>query len=318
MFEETLFTSQFWDWFIIISTVGGILACFGLILWLGADFKKTGDKVETMGHVWDETLEEYNNPLPRWWLNMFYITLIFGIIYLILYPGLGSYAGYLKWSELKEYQLEMDAADTRYWPIYAKYAGEPITALAKNKNAVKLGHSLYMTYCTACHGSDARGVSGFPNLRDNDWLYGGSPATIETTIKNGRQGMMPAAAANGLKSEADINNVAQYVLRLSGKQHDQAAAAEGQKHFKRICFACHGMEGKGNQAMGAPNLTDKIWLYGGSEAVITETITKGRQGKMPAHGKLLGNAKVADAKVADAKVHLLATYIYSLSLDNAD
>jgi cytochrome c oxidase cbb3-type subunit 3 len=305
MFEETLFTNEFWDWFIIISTVGGILACFGLIFWLGADTKKPGEKVETMGHVWDETLEEYNNPLPRWWLNMFYITLIFSIIYLILYPGLGSYAGYLKWTELKQYRLEMDAADTRYGPIYAKYAGEPITTLVNNENAVKLGHSLYMTYCTICHGSDARGVPGFPNLRDNDWLYGGSPAAIETTIKNGRNGIMPAAATNGLKSEADINNVAHYVLSLSGREHEPAAAAEGQKHFKRICIACHGMDGKGMQALGAPNLTDNIWLYGGSLPKIKETLAQGRQGKMPAHGELLG----------DAKVHLLATYIYSLSLD---
>jgi len=303
MFDSSMFTSQFWEWYIIILTVASILACFGLILWLGADHSKPDEKVETMGHVWDKTLEEYNNPLPRWWLNMFYFTLWFSIIYLILYPGLGSFAGILGWTELKQYQQEMDAAETRYGPIYAKYAKEPIAALAKNPDAVILGHRLYMTYCTVCHGSDARGGPGFPNLRDDDWLYGGTPDAIQTTIMNGRQGTMPSANQNGLKSEDEIHQVAQYVLSLSAEQNEQAA--EGEKIFKRVCFACHGMDGKGMHALGAPNLTDKIWLYGGSEAKIKETITNGRQGKMPAHGEFLG----------EAKVHLLATYVYSLSLE---
>lgn len=305
MFENTVFTSQFWDWFIIILTVIGILGCFGLIYWLGSDTKKPGEKVKTMGHVWDETLEEYNNPLPKWWLNLFYITLFFGIIYLIRYPGLGSFPGTLEWTELKEYKLEMWAADTRYGPLYEKYKNEPITALANNPTATKLGHSLYMTYCTTCHGSDARGVPGYPNLRDQDWLYGGNPEAIEMTINKGRNGMMPTAETNGLKTDADIHNVAHYVLSLSGNEHDSTAATEGQKHYKRVCFACHGMDGKGMQALGAPNLTDDIWLYGGSETKLKETLTQGRQGQMPAHGEFLG----------EAKVHLLAAYIYSLSLN---
>jgi len=301
MFDSGMFTSQFWEWFIIILTVGGILACFGLIFWLGRQHSKPDEKVETMGHVWDETLEEYNNPLPRWWLNMFYLTLWFSIIYLILYPGLGSFAGILGWTELKQYQQEMDAAETRYGPIYAKYAKEPIAALAEDPDAVRLGHRLYMTYCTICHGSDAGGVPGYPNLRDDDWLYGGSPDAIKTTIMNGRQGMMPAWQA--VIGDEGVKNVTQYVLSLSGEQHDQAAAAEGEKIFNPTCIGCHGMEGKGMQALGAPNLTDKIWLYG--EAKIKESIANGRQGKMPAHGEFLG----------EAKVHLLATYVYSLSLE---
>ena len=305
MFEESLFTSPFWDGLIIILTLGGILGCFALIIWLGRKTPKSDEKVKTMGHVWDGTLEEYNNPLPIWWLNMFYLTLIFGIFYLILYPGLGSFAGTLGWTELTEYQLEMDAADTRYGPLYRKYQNQPIAALVENPTATKLGHSLFMTYCTTCHGSDARGVPGYPNLRDKDWLYGGTPEAIKTTITNGRTGQMPTAEQNGLKTEADINNVANYVRRLSGQEHDQAAAAEGQKTYQRICIACHGMQGNGMQALGAPNLTDNIWLYGGSLAKIKESVTYGRQGKMPAHGEFLG----------DAKVHLLTTYIYSLSLD---
>jgi cytochrome c oxidase cbb3-type subunit 3 len=303
MFESGLFTSQFWEWFIIIPTIGGILGCLALVIWMSSGRPKQNKKVETMGHIWDGDLQEFNNPLPMWWLNMFYITLIFAPIYLLLYPGLGSFAGILDWTTAERYQLEMDAAETRYAPIYAKYAKSPIPELVRNPDAVKLGHRLFMTYCTACHGSDAGGVKGFPNLRDNDWLYGGKPDTIQTTIMKGRQGMMPTAEQNGINSEADIKNVTQYVLSLSGNQHNKPAAVEGEKIFNRVCFACHGKDGKGMQALGAPNLTDDIWLYGGSESILQETITKGRQGRMPAHGDFLG----------EAKAHLLATYVYSLS-----
>ncbi|MCK5663774.1 MAG: cytochrome-c oxidase, cbb3-type subunit III [Thiotrichaceae bacterium] len=303
MFESSLFTSQFWEWFIIIPTVLGIIACFALIIWLGGGRPKDG-KVKTMGHVWDGDLAELNNPLPRWWLYMFYLTLIFSIIYLILYPGLGSFAGILNWSETNAYEEEMAEAEARYGPIFAKYAEEPIETLVQKPDAIKLGHSLYMTYCTTCHGSDARGVRGFPNLRDDDWLYGGQATTIETTIMHGRNGNMPTAEMNGLKTKADINNITQYVISLSRKPDDRLAAVQGEKIFKRVCFACHGMTGTGFQALGAPNLTDDISLYGASRSKIRETITYGRQGKMPAHGDFLGKAKV----------HLLATYIYSLSL----
>lgn len=303
MFDSSLFTSQFWEWFIIIPTVGGILGCFALIIWLSGSKPEPDKKVETMGHVWDEDLAEYNNPLPMWWLYMFYLTLFFSSGYLILYPGLGSFKGMLGWTEVGEYQAEMQVADELYMPIFTKYQSEPIAELVKQPEAVKIGHRLFMNYCTVCHSSDAGGVKGFPSLRDDDWLYGGNPETIKASIANGRQGVMPSAMQNGLTTDADVNNIAQYVLSLSAAQHDATAATEGENTFKRICFACHGPEGKGVQAMGAPNLTDNIWLYGGSESDIKETITKGRQGRMPAHGEFLG----------EAKVHLLATYIYSLS-----
>jgi len=306
MFDHNLFFSQFWNGWIIILTLGGIVGLFWLIIWMSSSRPKPEQKVETMGHVWDESLEEYNNPLPMWWLMMFYFTLIFGILYLVLYPGLGSFAGILEWSSAKQHQQEVEAAKSKYGPIYAKYQNEPIDKLAKNPDAVEMGRHLFLTYCTACHGSDAGGGPGFPNLRDNDWLYGGEPETIQTTITSGRQGMMPTAEQNNLHGENDINHAAQYVLSLSGRQHDTAAAAEGQKIFMQICIACHGPEGKGTPALGAPNLTDGTWLYGGSEDKIKETITKGRQGRMPAHGELLG----------EAKVHLLATYVYSLSQEN--
>jgi cytochrome c oxidase cbb3-type subunit 3 len=306
MFENSIFTSQFWEWFIIIPTLGGILGCYLLIIWLGGDTSSKSDdkEVKTMGHVWDEDLAEYNNPLPRWWLNMFYITLASASIYLILYPGLGSYAGVLGWTEIKQYEQEMEAADNRYGPIYAKYAKEPIAELATNPEAVRLGKSLFMTYCTVCHGSDAGGVPGYPNLRDHDWLYGGTPEAIETTITNGRKGNMPNAETNNLRSEADIDNVVEYVLSLSDRKHEAAAAAKGKETFNKVCFVCHGNDGKGNQMLGAPNLTDNIWLYGASKATIKETIAKGRQANMPAHGEFLGQDKI----------HLLASYIYSFSL----
>ncbi|MDM8569015.1 cytochrome-c oxidase, cbb3-type subunit III [Thiotrichales bacterium HSG1] len=307
MFDSSLFTSQFWEWFIIIPTVGGILGCFGLIIWLSGSSPDPDEKVETMGHVWDEDLAEYNNPLPKWWLYMFYITLFYSIGYLLVYPGLGSFKGFFGWTEVNQYEAEMKAADEMYMPIFTKYQNEPIAELIKKPEAVQIGHRLFMTYCTVCHGSDARGVKGFPNLQDDDWLYGSTPDVITASIMTGRQGIMPAAAANGLTTDADVNNITQYVLSLSSAEHgtkyDATAAVEGEKTFKRICFACHGPDGKGVQAMGAPNLTDNTWLYGGSESDVKETIIKGRQGRMPAHGEFLG----------EAKVHLLSTYIYSLS-----
>ncbi|MCK5719559.1 MAG: cytochrome-c oxidase, cbb3-type subunit III [Thiomargarita sp.] len=307
MFEETIFVSQFWDWFIITGTLGGILGCIILLILLRDQPSDNPDnEVKTMGHVWDEDLAEYNNPLPRWWLYLFYISIFTACVYLVIYPGLGSYKGLIGWSAVAEYKAEMAVADEKYGPLYEQYKNEPIKTLVKNQEATQLGHSLYMTYCTNCHGSDARGTISYPDLTDKDWLYGGTPKAIKMSITNGRNGMMPSAKMNGLKTDADIDNVVQYILSLSANKHDSVAAVEGEKHFKRICFVCHGMTGTGMQPMGAPNLTDNIWLYGGSEAKIRETLTNGRKGKMPAHGKFLG----------EAKIHLLTAYIYSLSLED--
>ncbi|ALG67338.1 cytochrome-c oxidase, cbb3-type subunit III [Beggiatoa leptomitoformis] len=304
MFDNKMFFSDFWEWFIIVPTVGGILMLFALIIWMSLGIKRPqkGEDVKTMGHVWDGDLEEFNNPLPMWWLNMFYITLFFGIIYLILFPGLGSFKGYLGWTEVKQYEQEVDAANTRFGPLYEQFKTQPIPELIANKDALQIGQRLFITYCTACHGSDAGGGPGFPNLRDTDWLWGGTPEAIQATITNGRQAMMPDAKTNGL-NEQDIKNVVQYVRSLSGLPHNADVATEGKKKFDTICMACHGMEGKGTQAMGAPNLTDNVWLYGRDEQTIEETVRYGRRGKMPAQLDFLG----------EAKVHLLATYIYSLS-----
>lgn len=299
------FTSSFWNWYIIIPVAGGIIAMFVLNRWMTEPPRK-GEKPQSHGHVWDEDLQELNNPLPRWWLNLFYITLVFGIGYLALYPGLGTFRGILGWTEKGQYEKEMAAADKEFNPLYEKYLKEDIKALATNHEALKTGERLFMNYCTSCHGSDAGGGPGFPNLRDDDWLYGGDPKTIETTILNGRQGMMPAWGA--VLGPEGVANVAEYVLSLSGRSTNDVAVAAGKEKFQQLCVACHGPDGKGNQVIGAPNLTDNIWLYGGSKKTVMETIEKGRNGRMPAHAEFLG----------EAKVHLLAAYVYSLSHPAAD
>ncbi|UCC56926.1 MAG: cytochrome-c oxidase, cbb3-type subunit III [Gammaproteobacteria bacterium] len=295
------FTSSFWNWYIIIPTVAGIIACFLLIRWLSTAIKPE-DQTKTMGHVWDEDLEELNNPLPRWWLNMFYITLFFGIGYLVLYPGLGSFSGMLGWTSLGQYQEEMDKADSKYGPLFSKYAAMDIIDVADDAEARRMGERLFVNYCATCHGSDARGARGFPNLRDNVWQYGGDPATIEQTILNGRSGVMPSWQ-EALGGEAGVADMTEYVFSLSGRKADAEAVQRGQEKYEMLCVACHGPDGTGNQALGAPNLTDNVWLYGGSRKRVMESIAIGRNGVMPSNREFLG----------EDKVHLLAAYVYSLS-----
>ena len=297
------FNSEFWNWYIILPTVLGIVWCFWLIWWMSLSSGDTASKdVEDTGHVWDEDLKEYNNPLPRWWLGMFYITLIFGIVYLALYPGLGTFEGYLGWSSKQAYEDEIAAADKQYGPLFQKHLSQDLVSLSEDTHGQKMGERLFLNYCSTCHGSDARGARGFPNLRDNDWLWGSDPETIKQTILDGRKGLMPAWGGP-LGGAEGVANMTDYVLSLSGREHDASAAAIGQAQFNIFCVACHGVDGKGNTAMGAPNLTDKTWLYGASRALISESIDKGRQGHMPAHRDFLG----------EAKVHLIAAYVYGLS-----
>ena len=296
------FTGGFWSWFIGLSTIISLIALF--IFVIGLSKRKTGkagDKIETMGHVWDENLEELNTPLPRWWLYLFIGTLIWGAGYLILYPGLGAYAGLLGWSQINQLEQEMQAADAAYGPIYAQFKNTDLRQLAENEAALKIGESLYSSYCTTCHGSDARGARGYPNLRDSDWLYGGEPDNIKVSILQGRRALMPAWGE--VLSAEDIFNVTAYVEQLSGREVSGAHASLGGAIYKQNCAMCHGPDGKGNPMLGAANLTDDIWLYGGSHKKITESIVEGRNGVMPAHKAFLG----------EAKVHILAAYIYSLS-----
>jgi len=292
------FTSEFWSWFIIAIVVGGILWLFYL---LRGNNKVEGEPGVPTGHVWDENLEEFNNPLPRWWLIMFYLTIFFSIGYLVLYPGLGSFKGVLGWSEVGEYEQEVKDADAEFGPIFAQFEQTPIPELAGNAAAMKAGERLFVNYCAVCHGSDARGAPGFPNLRDADWLYGGQPEQIEASIMNGRNGVMPAWEGP-LGGEQGVKQVAEYVMSLAGRDVDQALAAEGEAKYA-ICVGCHMADGTGNQALGAPNLTDDVWLYGGSPRAIQESIAKGRNGRMPAHAEFLGQAKS----------HVLSAYVYSLS-----
>ncbi len=296
------FVSEFWHWFIVIPTLVGLLALFPLVI-LNKGSKPSGDP-ETMGHVWDEDLEEYNNPLPRWWLNMFYITLVWGLLYLVFYPGLGTYAGILGWASKTQYEGEISAAEQAFGPLYKKYSEISIPELAKNAEAMKTGERLFANYCTTCHGSDARGARGFPNLRDADWLYGADPAQIEASISNGRRGAMPGwEAALG---EDGVDKVTEFILSLSRSEGiDLVAASIGREHYNKMCIACHGPDGSGNKALGGANLADKVWLYGGSRKAVRQTIAKGRQGNMPPHLNFLGKYKV----------HLLAAYVYGLSAD---
>ncbi len=302
------FTSEFWNWFIIVPTVLGILACFWLVRWMGTgndDHQEGGAK--PTGHVWDEDLEELNNPLPKWWLNMFYITLVFAIGYLALYPGLGTFKGFLGWTSVGAYEAEMQAADEQFGPLFAGFLAQNLADVAEDPQARKMGERLFVTYCATCHGSDARGARSFPNLRDGDWLWGGEAETIKASIMDGRTGTMPAweGPLGGAEGVADAT---QYVLQLSGRKHDAESAAKGKEKYGLFCVACHGVEGKGNPALGAPNLTDSAWLYGGSSKRIAESIAKGRNGRMPAHREFLG----------EAKVHLLAAYIYGLRGEGND
>lgn len=292
------FVSGFWNLYVVVIVLASILACAVLLYMQG---KATFTPGKTMGHVWDETLEEYNNPMPKWWSWLFVITVIFALVYLALYPGLGKFQGVLGWSAVGQYNAERERMDATVQPMYSKYLGMDVKALAADKQAMETGKRLYLTYCMQCHGADGRGAKGFPNLTDSDWLYGGEPDQIKQTIAEGRMGVMPPHAQLGADTIKDLAN---YVRSLSGLPNDSVRAAKGKEAFTSAgCVGCHGMDAKGMQALGAPNLTDKVWLYGSSEATIVETITNGRQNKMPSWKAFLG----------DAKDHLLTAYVYSLS-----
>jgi cytochrome c oxidase cbb3-type subunit 3 len=295
------FTSNFWPMFITVIAVGGILAC-ALGLWMSSKIKvasKPGDN--TSGHVWDEDLREMNNPLPRWWVGMFVITIVFALFYLAAYPGAGSYAGQLGWTSANQYDKEVATANKALEPLYAKFAAMKPEDLSKNPEAKAIGERLFMNNCAQCHGSDAKGSRGFPNLTDNDWIHGGSPEKIHETIVAGRIGMMPPMAA-AVGTAEDVKNVANYVLSLSGSMHDSGRAGLGKEKFA-VCAACHGADGKGNQDIGALNLTDNIWLHGAGEAAIIKRVNEGKVNQMPAW----------ESKFTPAQIQVLAAYVWGLS-----
>ena len=300
------FTSGFWPIYISVITAASIIGTWLFIRSQTTRKLQPGEKPELIGHTWDGDLQDFDNPLPRWWLGLFYGTLIFAAVYLVLWPGMGNYAGVLGWTSLQEYEDEVKAAEARFQPVYAGFMKQDVATVAANPEAHAIGRNLYLTYCSQCHGSDAAGARGFPNLTDQDWLYGGDPDTIRATLTDGRAGMMPAMGE--ALGPAGTKEVANYVLSLSGRKHDARLAAAGQQKFADNCAACHMPDGTGMAAMGAPNLTDKVWLYGGSEASIIESIARGRNGVMPGSAQTLGTTSNRDAKL-----HLLTAYIYGLS-----
>ncbi len=291
------FISGFWNMYVMVLVALSILFCVFVLV--SNMTKREKGPVELHGHVWDETLAEYNNPLPRWWMYLFWITIFFAIGYLAIYPGFGNSNQHRgQWAQ---YEAEMKAGEERFGPVFAKYREMDVMAVAADPEANAMGKRLFLTYCQQCHGAAAQGAKSFPNLTDGEWLWGGAPENIKETITNGRNGVMtPFGQVLGADGVKDVAN---YVRSMNGLAHDSVRAQRGKDLFANNCVACHGADAKGNPMLGAPNLTNNLWLYGSSEATIIETVTHGRNNKMPAFGEFLGQDKV----------HLLTAYVLSLS-----
>jgi cytochrome c oxidase cbb3-type subunit 3 len=294
------FTSNFWSVYVAGITAVSILACV-ILLWLTGKTKAMTASDNTTGHVWDEDLREMNNPLPRWWVWLFVITIVFAAAYLALYPGLGSFAGNTKWTSAGQYEAEVAKGNAEVAPLYAKFAAMTPEDVSRDPQAHAIGERLFMNNCSQCHGSDARGAKGIPNLTDGDWLHGGTPEKIKETITKGRIGTMPPMAA-AVGTADDVKNVANYVLSLSNSPHDSVRANLGKEKFV-VCAACHGPDGKGNQDIGSPNLTDNIWLHGSGEAAIMAMVNNGKVNQMPAQAE----------RLSEGQIQVLAAYVWGLS-----
>jgi len=297
--------SSGWSLFVIVLTIVNIIACVWLLRWTSkpksAD-EKIGGGADT-GHTWDGDLREYNNPLPKWWLWLFYLTVVFGLLYLVLYPGLGTLKGIKGWSQASQWEQENAAAEAKVAAYLAPFASMTVPELSANAQAMATANNLFQNNCAQCHGADGGGARGFPNLANADWQWGGDPDTVVQTIAQGRvaAGMVAWGPALG---EAGVDKVVAYLQKLSGQEHDALLAAEGEQLFLTTgCIGCHGMDGKGMTALGAPNLTDDVWLYGGDAAALKETVTNGRAGQMPAFQDKLG----------EQRVRLLAAYVLKMS-----
>ncbi len=293
------FFNSGWSIFVAVATVLSIAACLALLIL--ASRRKVMSTDNTTGHVWDEDLRELNNPLPMWWMGLFVLTIVFSAIYLVLYPGLGGFKGTWNWSQTDEYKAEIDKARRDLAPLYARFDAMSVPQLAADPAALGVGERLFVNNCAQCHGSDARGSKGFPNLTDGDWLYGGAPEQIIETITKGRNGVMPPMAA-AVGGGEDVRNLAQYVLSLSGSPHNAIQSHLGREKFV-ACAACHGMKGEGNTALGAPNLSDKVWLHGWGEQAIVDMVNRGKNNQMPPHGD----------KLTPSQVRVLAGYVSGLS-----
>ncbi len=300
------FVNGFWSWYVAAISLVSVLAC-GLLLYLAGKATvvshdgKTADN--TTGQVWDGNLREYNNPLPRWWLWLFILTIVFSLAYLLVFPGLGSFKGLMKWSTETEHQQDVTQLREKVAPLYAAFAAQPVEALSKDPRALAVGERLFMNNCAQCHGSDGGGSKGFPNLTNTNaaWLGERGGAHIVQTVTNGRVGLMPPMAA-AVGGDAELSEVAHYVLSLSGSPHNEIKAFSGKAKFS-ACAACHGLDGKGNKALGAPNLTDAYWLHGWGEAAIVSAIKNGKNNVMPAQSP----------KLSTQQIHVVAAYVLSLS-----
>ena len=293
------FTADGWSIFIAAATLLGLVGC--LLLLAFASRRQVMADDNSTGHVFDGDLKEMNNPLPMWWVVLFILTVVFSFAYLWLYPGLGSAPGSKGWTSRGEHDQDVTQAQVEVTRIYAPFKDLPAAALAKNPHALAMGERLFLNNCATCHGSDARGSKGFPNLTDRDWIHGGTPEKIEETITAGRTGVMPPLAA-AVGSSNEVHDLANYVLSLSGSPHNAIAAARGKSKFS-VCAACHGVDGKGNQALGAPNLTDDVWLHGWGEEAIVDIVTRGKTNLMPAQ----------KGHLTPEQIHVLATYVWNLS-----
>lgn len=294
--------STFWSIWISVIVLGTIFGCWWLLLATRKSQTTDTETDRTTGHSFDG-IEEYDNPMPKWWFYLFIATCVFSLGYLALYPGLGNFKGLLGWTSYNQWEAEVQQAEARYGELYAKYGDTPVVELADNDDALKMGQRLFANNCAVCHGSAGRGSLGFPNLTDDDWLYGGEPETILATVTNGRNGNMPAKGMMPDMTSEQVDQVVNYVLSFSDRAEDAEAAEAGKEVFAQACSACHGSDGKGNQSMGAPNLTDDTWLYGSTYEWIKETVVNGRQNQMPAQGD----------RLSDDQIQILAAYVYSLS-----
>jgi cytochrome c oxidase cbb3-type subunit 3 len=292
--------------FIIILTVANIAGALWLLWWTRRSPGEANSTDHTTGHVWDEDLVELNNPLPRWWLWLFIITVVFSLVYLVLYPGFGTWKGTLGWTSQNEHEAQFRLNASRIEQTLAPYAASPVSELLANPAALNIGRNLFLNNCATCHGSDGGGAPGFPNLADQDWLWGGEAEHVVNSIANGRTGIMPPWGE--ILGPAGVENVLAYVMGLQGRKLEAGDVKAGAARFAELCSACHGPEGKGNILLGAPNLTDGVWLHGGSLAAVRDSIQHGRSGAMPAHVPRLG----------ETRVKLLAAYVLSLGRQPAE
>ncbi|MBT4521907.1 MAG: cytochrome-c oxidase, cbb3-type subunit III [Halieaceae bacterium] len=290
--------TSFWSGWIIILTTLTIIGISWILVANRKGQAKSGD--QTTGHVYDG-IEEFDNPLPAWWFYMFIATIVWGVAYLLAYPGMGNYPGLLGWTQIGQHDAEVARAELKYQEMRDKYLALPIAEIATDPVVRKMGQRLFRNNCAQCHGSDAKGTQGFPNLADNDWIFSGAPNAIKSTISDGRQATMPAWSA--ILGDQGVAETTAYILSLNGRTTDESLSDAGKKRFQTYCIACHGVDGTGNPMLGAPNLTNGIWLYGGTQSQVAQSISDGRNGVMPAHKEMLG----------EDKIHIIAAYVYSLS-----